>query len=219
MWPLASDECYVSVDIEADGPIPGVHSMLSVGAAALTSDGDVVDTFTVNIEPLPEASEDVRTMRWWAAHADAYAATQTDQRPPADAMGAFSGWLEDQHRSVGAPVMVAWPLAFDGMWMQWYLHRFTGESPFRRRAIDVRTLAMVSTGAGYARSGKPELGWKQHKRAAHTHVALDDALEQAALFIHIVRSLNVQRGEVSIPPGLDAFSRTRRRSDRKRRRR
>ena len=23
MWPLASDECYISIDIEADGPIPG----------------------------------------------------------------------------------------------------------------------------------------------------------------------------------------------------
>ena len=33
MWPLSNDECYVSIDIEADGPIPGAHSMLSLGAA------------------------------------------------------------------------------------------------------------------------------------------------------------------------------------------
>ena len=44
MWPLSSDECYVSIDIEADGRIPGRNSMLSVGAAALTSEGKLVDT-------------------------------------------------------------------------------------------------------------------------------------------------------------------------------
>jgi hypothetical protein len=27
-------EIYISTDIEADGPIPGPHSMLSIGAAA-----------------------------------------------------------------------------------------------------------------------------------------------------------------------------------------
>ena len=30
------------------------------------------DTFSVNLEPLPEASEDTRTMRWWASQPAAY---------------------------------------------------------------------------------------------------------------------------------------------------
>ena len=33
MWPLSNDECYVSIDIEADEPIPGAHSILSLGTA------------------------------------------------------------------------------------------------------------------------------------------------------------------------------------------
>ena len=53
MWPLADDEYYVSIDIEADGPAPGLNSMLSLGAAAFTADGALVDTFSANT---PEGS-------------------------------------------------------------------------------------------------------------------------------------------------------------------
>ena len=33
-----SSEIYVSTDVEADGPIPGPHSMLSFASAAYTED-------------------------------------------------------------------------------------------------------------------------------------------------------------------------------------
>ena len=65
MWPLTSEECYVSIDIEADGPIPGVHSMLALGAAAFDAEGQLHDSWSANLEQLPEASEHPRTMRWW----------------------------------------------------------------------------------------------------------------------------------------------------------
>ena len=72
MWPLTNDECYVSIDIEADGPIPGAYSMLALGAAAFDSEGHLLDTWTANLEQLPDAAEHPRTMRWWAAHAQAW---------------------------------------------------------------------------------------------------------------------------------------------------
>ena len=50
MWPLTSDECHVSVDFEGDAPLPGVISMLSLGAAAFDAEGVLPDTFTVNLE-------------------------------------------------------------------------------------------------------------------------------------------------------------------------
>ena len=87
MWPLADDECYVSIDIEADGPVPGLNSMLSLGAAAFTGDGALVDTFSANLEALPEAHEDPKTMRWWAEQPEAWA--RAARRP-----GARSGPCE-----------------------------------------------------------------------------------------------------------------------------
>jgi hypothetical protein len=43
---MATPEIYVSTDVEADGPIPGPHSMLSMGSAAYAADGKLMDTFT-----------------------------------------------------------------------------------------------------------------------------------------------------------------------------
>ena len=62
MWPLTTEGCYVSIDIEADGPIPGVHSMLSLGAAAFDSEENPQSTWSANLEQLPEATEHPRGM-------------------------------------------------------------------------------------------------------------------------------------------------------------
>ena len=113
MWPLSSDECYVSIDVEADGRIPGRNSMLSLGAAAFTSDGDIAETFSVNLEQLPGASEDIPTMRWWAAHSKAWEACRSNPEAPKSATQRFHDWLERQHAAVGLPVMVAFPAAYD----------------------------------------------------------------------------------------------------------
>lgn len=41
-------EIYVSTDVEADGPIPGINSMLSFGSAAYLADKTLISTFTAN---------------------------------------------------------------------------------------------------------------------------------------------------------------------------
>ena len=58
-------ELYVSLDVEADGPCPGIFSMLSFGMAAFTIEKHLVGTFTRNLVTLPGAREDQRTMTWW----------------------------------------------------------------------------------------------------------------------------------------------------------
>lgn len=40
-------EIYVSTDVEADGPIPGPHSMLSLGSAAYREDSGIRFSFCV----------------------------------------------------------------------------------------------------------------------------------------------------------------------------
>jgi hypothetical protein len=57
-------EVYVSTDVETDGPIPGPHSILSIGSAAYLPDKTLVSTFSANLELLPGASGDPRTMEW-----------------------------------------------------------------------------------------------------------------------------------------------------------
>ena len=58
-------EIYVSTDIETDGPVPVVNSMLSFGSAAYLADKTLIGTFTANLETLPGAEPDPRTTEWW----------------------------------------------------------------------------------------------------------------------------------------------------------
>lgn len=55
-------EIYASIDIEADGPIPGPHSMLSPASAAFLTDKTMVGTYSANLNTLPEAGATPR--RW-----------------------------------------------------------------------------------------------------------------------------------------------------------
>jgi hypothetical protein len=80
------EEIYVSTDIEADGPIPGPHSMLSFGSAAFTAEKTLVGKFTCNLETLPDAQPDPRTAEWWRSQPEVWAACRSDLRPPLEAM-------------------------------------------------------------------------------------------------------------------------------------
>lgn len=64
-------EVYVYMDVETDGPIPGPHSILSIGSAAYLLDKTLVSTFSANLELLPGASRDPRTMQWWRTQPEA----------------------------------------------------------------------------------------------------------------------------------------------------
>ena len=75
-------EIYVSTDVETDGPIPGVYSMLSIGSAAYTSEKEYLGGFTVNFETLPGASQHPETMKWWEGQPDAWAACRRDRTVP-----------------------------------------------------------------------------------------------------------------------------------------
>src|SRR5205807_1392533 len=97
---------------EADGPIPGPHSMLSFASAAFTSDKAVMGTFAANLTTLPGAAGQPRTMAWWQGQPEAWAACRTDPRPPDIVMPEYVAWLKGLP---GKPVFVAYPAAYDFM--------------------------------------------------------------------------------------------------------
>ena len=75
---MRKPEIYVSTDVEADGPIPGPHSMLSFGSAAYLADKTLISTFAANLETLPGANGHPNTMAWWAQNKTAWDACRVD---------------------------------------------------------------------------------------------------------------------------------------------
>lgn len=172
------NEIYISTDIEADGPIPGPHSMLSIGSAAYTAGKVLVSTFSANLEALPGAQPHPKTAEWWAKHPDAWAACRTDLERPELAIGRYVAWIKSLD---GKPVFVAYPAGFDFMFVYWYLMKFAEESPFSHSALDIKTFAMAVLKTNYRESIKRNMPRRWFEDLPHTHVALSDAIEQGVL--------------------------------------
>ncbi len=178
------NEIYVSTDVETDGPIPGVNSMLSFASAAFLTDKTLISTFSANLETLPEATTDPRTMDFWQKQPIAWQATRENCQNPQIAMKNYFNWLKELP---GKPVLVGFPVAFDFMFIYWYLMRFVGESPFSFSALDIKTYAMALLKKPYRKTVKHEMPkhWID-PNFLHTHIALDDALEQGYLFCNML---------------------------------
>ena len=176
-------EIYVSTDVETDGPIPGPHSMLSIGSAAYTKDKILVSTFSANLQLLEGATGHPKTMSWWKTQPEAWAACRESPRNPAEVMKEYCAWLDGLP---GRPVFVAYPAGFDFTFVYWYLIKFVGRSPFSHSALDIKTYAMALLGIDYRESVKRNMpkGWFDD--LPHTHVALDDAIAQGALFCNML---------------------------------
>ena len=179
-------DLFISVDVETDGPIPGANSMLSIGAAAFTGDRRMHGTFSANLELLDGAVPDEDTMKWWSIQGAAWDAHRKNLRHPAHAMVDFIAWVADMTvASGGKPVFVGYPAGFDFTFVYWYLISFVGQSPFAFTALDIKTYAMAVLGADYTSITKRTLGRFMEPDLKHTHVALDDAIEQGYLFLNL----------------------------------
>ncbi|TDC45898.1 exonuclease [Actinomadura sp. KC345] len=191
---MAKRDLYVSVDVEADGPIPGPYSMLSFGMAACgTFDGQVftpVDpaesTFYAELAPISD-TYDPAALAVSGLDRDHLAVAGRD---PAEAMNAATAWLAEVTAAADASaVLVAYPLGFDWMFLYWYWMRLADAgSPFgHSRHLDLKSLYAAKTGAMVTRSTKRQMPAGLLSDRPHTHNALDDAIEQAELFQNLVR--------------------------------
>lgn len=122
-------------------------------------------------------------MAWWAEQPEAWAAARRDLQDPTDAMRRYVAWINGLP---GRPVFVAYPAGFDFLFIYWYLIRFVGESPFSYSALDIKTYAMAMLKTEYRASVKGNMPAHWFDPLPHTHQALDDAIEQGALFCNML---------------------------------
>lgn len=182
-------ELYVAVDVEADGPIPGPYSMISLGMAVA---GHPELTFYTELKPI---SED------YVPEALAVSGLDRDRLireapEPAEAMRAAKKWI-DGLRKTGRPVFLAGPAVWDGMFVHWYFIRFLGNSPFGRTGsgIDLRTYWMALNGCEWVATHKGKIKHAlKLEGLPHTHHAGEDAAELAVVFAAILEEAARRRG-------------------------
>jgi hypothetical protein len=182
-------ETYFSVDVEADGPIPGPYSMISVGVA-------VAGTRKDRFEPAdPTAATFYRELRPISDEfvPEALAVSGLDRErlladgaDPATAMAELSGWIVAQSGEA-RPVAVAYPAVYDWLFLYWYLIRYTSHSVFGHSGcLDLKTMYATKADVPIGKAHKRAMPRRLLSKRRHTHHALDDAIEQAELFVNLV---------------------------------
>lgn len=151
---------FVVVDVEADGPCPGLYSMISFGAVCV---GDPAKTFYAELRPesdqwIPEALA-----------VSGFSREQTLKFPIAYyAMEEFDEWLKENFGDK-RPIFVSDNLAFDWQFINYYFHDHLGHNPFGFSGRRIGDLF-----AGFEKSVFTK--WKHYRKTKHTHNPVDDAM-------------------------------------------
>ena len=189
-----TEAIFVVTDIEVDGPCPGPNSMRSFASVAVTAAGEIRGEFEAVLDPLPGSQPNPDTYAWFQTVPEAWAAATQDPRPAPGVMDDFASWVLTLG---GSRHFTASPLGFDGLWIDFYLRRFTRfgvcQGPYEReRLFHGPGVCLLSLACGIA--GGDPAGFSVHDLPSdwfgdvpHTHKAVDDARGYAHLLVELLR--------------------------------
>lgn len=168
------DEIYISVDTETSGPIPGEYSLLSIGACIV---GKTTKNFYAELKPLNnnfiQKAIEVNKL--------SLEKLKNGGEEPAATMARFKAWIEGI--SCGKrPVFVGFNATFDWLFTHWYFIKFLREDPFGISGLDIKAYYMGLKRTKWGETSKRFVKKVFPPHQAHTHNALDDAIEQAEIF-------------------------------------
>lgn len=164
------------VDVEADGPIPGDFSMVSVGAVVVES--GLGKTFYGRLRPISES---------WVPEALAVSGHSREETlgfdDPREVMTGFAGWL--RRESTGRPMFVSDNNGFDWQFVNWYFHHFTGANPFGHSSTNLGSLYK-----GLVKDASKN--FTHLRRTPHTHHPVDDARGNAEAMLALRTDLGLR---------------------------
>jgi DNA polymerase III epsilon subunit-like protein len=168
-------EVFISVDVEAAGPIPGEYSLMSLGACDVR-DGGIA--FECLIKPI-NGNIDRKALEVTGLNLDDL---EQVGLPPADAMERFRQWINQTTGREGRPVFVGFNASFDWSFVNYYFHKYLGANPFGFAALDIKSLYMGATGCSWDETRSSRISSRLKPRLEGTHNALRDAQYQAEMF-------------------------------------
>jgi ribonuclease T len=168
-------DCFICVDIEAAGPIPGLYALLSIGACTFTH-----PRHTFYVELIPD--KDLTDPRSQEIHGLDLQKLKREGLPPADALHRFVDWLEEVIPDGQAPLMVAFNAPFDWMFIHDYFIRYMGNNPFGYSAVDVKAVYLGASGKSWQETSGVYLHRLYNQGKMLSHNALGDAIDQAVVF-------------------------------------
>lgn len=108
----------------------------------------------------------------------------------------MTSWAEWVRKRPGVRVLVAHPITFDGVWVDWYLRRFLdmplfrgpmqGGRLFSDTGLDLPSFAMAALGRTAEEVRRKDYPPEWLGDVPHSHRAIDDAMGYAHLLLRLL---------------------------------
>lgn len=149
----------IVVDVEADGPAPGLYSMVCFGAV-IVEDG-LEKTFYGDMRPITDN---------WIPEALAISGFSREEHEkfgdPKQTMEDFEIWINENSR--GRPIFISDNNGFDWSYINYYFHKYLERNPFGWSSRRIGDLYCGMKNDSYAK-------WKYLRSTTHDHNPLNDA--------------------------------------------
>lgn len=159
---------WISVDVEADGPAPGMYSMIALGAV-LVNNPEV--GFIGYLQPISEE---------WQPEALAisgFSREDTLEFPdPSLTMAAFNRWIKDHAEP--PYIFAADNNGFDWQFVNYYFWRYLGHNPFGFSSKNINSIFHGLTKNSRA-------SFKHLRKTKHDHNPMHDARGNAEALQHM----------------------------------
>jgi DNA polymerase III epsilon subunit-like protein len=180
-------EIYISVDVETSGPIPGIFSLLSIGACLVHN-----PEAALYLELKPDSREhDPESLRVTGFD---LSQLEQDGLTPQEAMLRFKEWVDSFIVPGKKIIFVGLNAPFDWSFINYYFVKYIGNNPFGFTAIDMKAYFMGARRCKWSETKSSHMVSLLAPKSQPTHNALDDARFQAELFNLMLIKENLHSG-------------------------
>lgn len=176
---------WIMVDIESDGPCPGLYSMVSFGAVVV--EPALNRTFYGKCRPI----SDTHVPEALAVSGHTREECMTFPTPE-ETMARFQAWVVEHSGTrkfrgniVPDARFVSDNNGFDWQFVNYYFHRYVGSNPFGHSSTNLGSLFKGLEKSMFAK-------WKHRRKTTHTHHPVDDAKGNAEAMLAAKKELGLE---------------------------
>jgi len=161
---------YIVVDVESDGNLLGVNSMVCFGAVLV--EPSLTKTFYGRTKPISDVynPESLAISGFSREEHESF-------DDPEQVMKDFTKWISENSKGT-KPILISDNNGYDASWINYYMIRYTGKNPFGWSSRRIGDLY-----CGLVKDSRAQ--WKHLRKTSHTHNPVDDAMGNAEALLEM----------------------------------